>query len=131
MNHYTLDEDHVVHGPMSFEDWLPWAIEVEDWEVFKRLCIVAQTYIDGDCWVSTVFLRGVDHSFLGRGHPPLLFGTAVFGGGDFDGDQERYSTWAEAEAGHQRIVDKIMNPVGNKKAPGATATEDGATGAGG
>jgi len=50
--------------------------------------------------VSTVFL-GIDHSF--GGVIPILFETMVFGG-LFDGDQERYSTWEEAEEGHKRKV---------------------------
>ncbi len=54
----------------------------------------------GDVRVSTVWL-GVDHNF-GSG-PPLLFETMVFGG-KLDEEQERYSTEAEAEAGHARWV---------------------------
>ena len=49
--------------------------------------------------VSTVFL-GVDHR-LGDG-PPLVFETMVFGG-PLDRHQERCSTWAEAEAQHERV----------------------------
>jgi len=49
----------------------------------------------GEVEVSTVFL-GLDHSFGGR---PMLFETMIFGG-PLDGYQERYSTWSEAEAGH-------------------------------
>jgi hypothetical protein len=59
---------------------------------------VAHDDIDGVS-VSTVFL-GLDHGF-GHG-APKLFETMVFG---LDDDyQERYSTWAEAEAGHARAV---------------------------
>lgn len=54
----------------------------------------------GEASVSTVFL-GVDHSF-GDG-PPLWFETMIFGG-PFDQETWRYTTWAEAEAGHGRIV---------------------------
>ncbi len=55
--------------------------------------------------VSTVFL-GMDHSFMEG--PPLLFETMVFGG-KHDGYMERYCTWEEAQAGHDRVcymVDK-------------------------
>lgn len=52
--------------------------------------------------VSTVFL-GLDHAFGAQ--PPLLFETLIFSG-PLDGEMERYSTWAEAEAGHARFVDK-------------------------
>ena len=60
--------------------------------------------------VSTVFL-GIDHQF-GDG-PPLLFETMVFPKNEnakmglwHDLDQERYSTWDEAEAGHARMVER-------------------------
>jgi len=53
--------------------------------------------------VSTIFL-GVDHS-LGNG-PPLLFETRVFGG-KLDQEVNRYSTWEEAEAGHQEMCERV------------------------
>jgi hypothetical protein len=106
IGHYTIDADHVVRGPMSFEEWLPWAITVEDWGEFIRLCRVGASVIDGDCRVSTVFLRGVDHQ-LWPGGPPLLFETMVFGG-VLDREQERYSTWDEAEEGHRHWVELAL-----------------------
>lgn len=69
--------------------------------------------------VSTVFI-GIDHNFVSNG-PPVLFETMVFGeehagklfGRDCtmreDLEQRRYSTWAEAEAGHQRIVQRYRD----------------------
>ena len=51
--------------------------------------------------VSTVFL-GLDHNWT-PGQRPLVFETLVFGG-PADGMMERYSTWEEAEAGHEVIV---------------------------
>jgi hypothetical protein len=56
----------------------------------------------GDATVSTVFL-GLDHAFRGK---PILFETLVMGG-PCDQDGERYSAWAEAEAGHARYVEKV------------------------
>jgi hypothetical protein len=53
--------------------------------------------------VSTVFL-GLNHNF-GNG-PPMLFETMIFGG-RFDQEQWRYSTWEEAEKGHQAALDYI------------------------
>ena len=63
--------------------------------------------------ISTVFL-GLNHSW-DRGRPEL-FETIVFGfvGGD---DRERYSTWDEAEAGHDRWVAKIFKPTPILKLP--------------
>lgn len=53
--------------------------------------------------ISTVFLS-FDHGF-GAG-PPLLFETMIFGG-EHDDYQERYSTRAEALAGHLRAVEMV------------------------
>lgn len=74
-------------------------------------------------YVSTVFL-GLDHRFFGDG-PPLVFETMVFvdegktidlGGKIYPNhtsiDQERYGSWAAAEAGHKRMVERhLLNPV--------------------
>jgi hypothetical protein len=64
--------------------------------------IVAKTQI-GDADVSTVFL-GLDHGF-GRS-TPILFETMVFGGA-LDGEQERYATRDEAQAGHDTMVERV------------------------
>ncbi len=71
--------------------------------------------IFGDVRVSTVFL-GLDHNF-GNGEP-LLFETMVFGG-PLDGEQERYCTWDEAEAGHKVMVEKARpSPAASKPEAG-------------
>lgn len=62
---------------------------------------VAETLLPG-ARISTVFL-GIDHNFERRG-PPILFETMVFDDGGEEERQERYATWAEAEAGHDAIV---------------------------
>jgi len=62
---------------------------------------VARDEIRPGVMVSTVFL-GVDHNRSGRGGP-ILFETMVFTDGD-GGKTERYRTWAEAEAGHRKLV---------------------------
>ena len=54
--------------------------------------------------ISTVFL-GLDHQYDPNG-PPLLFETMVFGG-PLDGEQERCTTYAEAEAMHARMVGRV------------------------
>ena len=58
----------------------------------------------GEMWVSTVFL-GLNHSYH-LGGPPLLFETMVFPSQDNYSDMLcwRYSTKAEAEAGHAAVV---------------------------
>ena len=60
---------------------------------------VAKTEI-GDISISTAFL-GIDHSMCKD--VPLLFETMVFGG-KYDELQWRYTTWEEAEAGHDKVV---------------------------
>ena len=59
--------------------------------------------------VSTVFLM-LDHQF-GDG-PPVLWETMVFGEGPWDQWQDRYTSKADAEAGHKRIVEAIMRGEG-------------------
>ena len=70
-------------------------------------------------YVSTVFL-GLDHRHWGDG-PPLVFETMAFvdEGKSFEWngerrhyhtsiDEERYGSWAAAEAGHKRFVKKYL-----------------------
>lgn len=59
--------------------------------------------------VSTVFLS-LDHSWIGG--PPLLFETMIFDG-PYDGFMRRYSTYDEALAGHNKVVEVLklnLNP---------------------
>jgi len=68
--------------------------------------------------VSTVFL-GFDQSFPGQKGPPLFFETMIFGGGELDEKQWRYSTWEEAERGHAAAVALVLAkaklPLGGRK----------------
>lgn len=54
--------------------------------------------------VSTVFL-GLDHNF--GGGAPLLYETMIFCEGPLNNWAARYSTWSQAEAGHQKVLDAI------------------------
>ncbi len=65
---------------------------------------VASTMI-GDTRISTVFL-GLDYNFHQDG-PPILFETMVFGG-PMDEEMDRYSTWEEAEQGHNETVRRVV-----------------------
>ena len=59
--------------------------------------------------ISTVFLV-LDHSF-GESDPPLVFETMVFPNDSLEGqDMERYSTWGEAQKGHERMCEKWLKP---------------------
>lgn len=81
---------------------MTWAIWLERSDNGR---IVAKTQV-GDSEISTVFL-GLDHQFI-VGGPPLIFETMVFGG-LLDGEEERYSTWEQAEAGHKDVVERVQN----------------------
>ena len=86
---YILDG----HKPVVCEDLLKWA----KW--FKKADRrVARTQI-GDVEISTVFL-GLNHGF---GKTLILFETMIFGG-EFGQDTWRYSTWEQAEKGHEEVV---------------------------
>jgi hypothetical protein len=70
-----------------------------------RLHVGDDTLPDGT-HISTVFL-GIDHDFTGRG-PPILFETMVFAEGKpWDGEQQRYASWVEAEVGHAAWVARL------------------------
>lgn len=66
----------------------------------------------GDVSVSTVFL-GLDHNFCETGEP-ILFETMIFGG-EHDGYCDRYSTWEEAEKGHDTVVKMASKAKGEKQ----------------
>lgn len=93
--------NYILNGKETVKksDILEWAKWFE-----KENRTVEKTKI-GDSEISTVFL-GIDHSF--GGGIPLLFETMVFGGA-MDGEQDRYSTWTEAEIGHKNMCDRVRN----------------------
>lgn len=95
---YILDADRnpvpVGAGDGAFIDWAKWRDNISN-------CRVNVTAIGMDTEVSTIFL-GVDMSLFCNGKP-VLFETLIIGG-PLDGHQWRYSTWAEAEAGHAEVV---------------------------
>lgn len=97
---YTLNG----HEAVPCEDLLEWGRWMEENHGKRH---VGDTQISPEVRVSTVFL-GLDHSF--GGPAPLLFETMIFGG-PLDQEQERYSNWEEAEAGHAEWVKKAENPT--------------------
>ena len=78
-------------------------ITLIDWvNIWKKTDrVVAKTTLTNGIVVSTVYL-GVNHRW-GAG-PPLIYETMTFGPDEMD--MERYSTRAEAEAGHAEMVAK-------------------------
>lgn len=98
---YILGPGHII---VPAGDLLSWGKWFED----DRNRRVAMTTFEIGFWVSTVFL-GLDHSFADVG-PPILFETMIFaddGPGD-DLAQERYATWDDAVAGHDRAVGRVL-----------------------
>jgi hypothetical protein len=79
----------------DLETWARWFETADRRVAFTRL---------PRCDVSTVFL-GLDHAFYGG--PPLLFETMVFWDGEGGREQERCSTWMEAEEMHRRMVEQV------------------------
>jgi len=82
-------------------DLMTWAEWME-----MRKCQIAVEHL-GDAIVSTIFI-GLDHRFLGDG-PPILWETMICGGTDEkDGWCKRYSSRADALAGHAAAVAWVM-----------------------
>ncbi len=64
----------------------------------------------GNFIISTVFL-GLDHRFGCKSEwLPILFETMVFEGGAC-ADMDRYSSWEQAEEGHDRMVEKVKQQI--------------------
>lgn len=101
MNLYTLDANR---NPVPCTDTIRWCQWMQTADRKVDLTVI------GPVDVSTVFL-GLDHSH-GQGSP-LLWETMTFSD-DLNGppqEQDRCSgTWADAQAMHDRMVDKIRNP---------------------
>lgn len=87
------------HIPVQTDD-------LKEWSEWFDKCDRTVKITDMRIWfnrvvVSTVFLS-LDHNYHKDGDP-ILFETMIFGG-KHDQYCNRYSTWAEAEAGHDKIV---------------------------
>lgn len=106
MNNYILEEDHSTRPEANreegYEQYRRWADAGKFVKGHPK--VVDKTELPGNIEVSTVFL-GLDHSFyfLKKNYVPILFETMVRGG-EHDQWQDRYATWDEAQAGHDRVV---------------------------
>ncbi len=90
MNNYILKGKE----PIIETDLIKWA----QW--FKTADRhVKSTILPDNVRVSTIFL-GMNHGFDGE---ILLFETMIFGG-EHDGYCDRYSTWDQAEKGHEKTL---------------------------
>ncbi len=70
----------------------------------------------GEGRVSTIFL-GMDHSYaFEEPTVPILFETMVFDTGtELDEAQERYSTYDEAYAGHNLMIERVKELLNKEK----------------
>jgi hypothetical protein len=95
------------YTPEGIRGLLEWA---EWFETSSSERVVCQTKLLGIVFVSTVFL-GLDHAWMGG--PPMLFETMAFWRGGEDGEgyeQQRCSTWLEAEEQHRRVCREVTRP---------------------
>ncbi len=74
---------------------------------------VGETTI-GPYWISTKFI-GMRQTPVER-EPPLVFETALFEEGEFVAVIERYSSWEEAESGHEKAVEVVRKQVDSDNA---------------
>lgn len=131
IGYYILDDEH---RPVTV-DLMTWA----RWHETERRTKGRVGSTETDLyWVSTMFL-GLDHNY-GEG-PPILFETMVFERQrkvvefpfskrltsirkslDEDGFFRRYSTWDDAEAGHNAMVRRIVKMETEAKAMLGTKT---------
>lgn len=89
--------------PEPCNDLMEWGRFMEK----RDVRIIAKDALPHDVRVSTVFL-GLDHAFGGA--VPILWETMIFNG-PHDGHQERYTSRADALAGHARAVALATTPV--------------------
>ena len=95
--YYILDQNN---NPVPVPDVKDWALMFD-----RENRVVKKTTTSHNHFVSTVFL-GLDHSWTED--KVLLFETMIFSEDkDVDEYQERYSTWKEAEEGHDKIVAEL------------------------
>lgn len=109
-----MNDKYILHGttPVPEADLLAWG---RWFETANRQ--VAETWVTPAIRVSTVFL-GLNHQW-GSG-APLLFETMVFGLGEdhpLADYQERYSTWHEAEQGHEAVVALVRQALASEEMP--------------
>jgi len=94
-DYYILDGHKAI--PCTSLEWARW------YETAKQKRIVAKDTVCGHD-ISTVFL-GLDHQWNDVG-PPHIFETMVFGG-PLDQEQERCSTWEQAEKMHGDMCNRV------------------------
>jgi len=95
MNWYKINEDKTV-------EVLPEGVFPSEKEYETPHRRVGDDTVD-EQRVSTVFLSMNHNWSIDKDAAPILFETMIFGG-EYDQEMWRYSTYDEAKAGHDRIV---------------------------
>lgn len=94
-------------NPLTTEEWM----ESFDATRNDSSQIAENSSADGLVRVSTVWLMGVNQNFSDG--PPLLYETMIFGGPN-DLECWRWSTEAEARAGHAEICSSYLRGQGER-----------------
>ena len=98
---YYLNDDHTIEPC----DTATWGLQLE--VMRKEDGKHVKDEVVNEHRISTVWL-GLDHE-CEDGMPPLLFETMIFSPGTFSEIYcDRYSTWDEAVAGHERAKEKFL-----------------------
>ncbi len=102
-DYYKLDENKNAI-PCSIDEWA----ECRNKMIKEKSKHVAQETIN-DKWISTIWI-GIDHQWHDKGQPQI-FETMIFedNGKGYEIYCNRYSTWKEAEEGHQKSVEWVKN----------------------
>jgi hypothetical protein len=103
---YILD---AAGTPQRCPDLLTWG----QWMATADRSVADTTF--GEVRVSTVFL-GLDHHFGLLPGPPVLWESMVFGG-PLDGEQRRYTSSADADAGHTALCMAVVLLAEGERTP--------------
>lgn len=97
-NHYFILDDHIARDVSDPAEWITWM------SMNLEKNVVAQTPVTERITVSTIFTGLNTHPFC---QPPLLFETMIIDTNRGYQLAGRYSTYDEAAAGHQEVIDQI------------------------
>lgn len=109
-------------NPITYDQWSTLRRE-------KSYVTVACTEISDSTIVSTVWL-GLNHDFLNISDRPVIFESMIFSSGPLDEEVQRYCTEDEAEAGHEKMVQRAHAAQAGVLEPASTVVVDDITSTG-
>lgn len=92
---------------VAVESRFIWMLENPDWKAEENW-LVANTQVDENTRISTVFLQSNVNEYGDENSPPVFFHTDICSHGNW-GNERGYATWEEAEAGHNEVVKSLQN----------------------